>query len=53
MQKCEECKTECLHYCDRFYCYERNQVQITINGKQTTVANEKKRKDAVEKKTRN
>lgn len=49
-KKCEECKTECLHYCDRFYCYERNQVQITINGKQTTVANEKKRKDAVEKK---
>lgn len=49
-KKCEECKTECLSYCDRFYCYERNQAQITINGKQTTVANEKKRKDAVQKK---
>ncbi len=49
-KKCEECKIECLNYCDRFYCYERNQVQITINGKQTTVANEKKRKDAVLKK---
>lgn len=49
-EKCENCKTECLNYCDRFYCYERNQAQITINGKQTTVANEKKRKDAVQKK---
>lgn len=49
-KKCEECKIECLVYCDRFYCYERNQAQITINGKQTTVANEKKRKDAVQKK---
>ncbi|MBR3697551.1 MAG: site-specific integrase [Clostridia bacterium] len=49
-KKCEECKTECLNYCDRFYCYDRNQAQITINGKQTTVANEKKRKDAVQKK---
>lgn len=49
-KKCEECKTECLNYCDRFYCYDRNQAQITINGKQTTVANEKKRKDAVSKK---
>lgn len=48
--KCEECKIECLSYCDRFYCYERNQVQITIDGKQTTVANEKKRKDAIKKK---
>lgn len=49
-KKCEECKTECLIYCDRFYCYERNQAQITIDGKQTTVANAKKRKDAVSKK---
>lgn len=48
--KCENCKTECLTYCDRFYCYERNQAQITIQGKQTTVANEKKKKDAVNKK---
>lgn len=48
--KCESCKVECLKYCDRFYCYERNQVQITIDGKQTTVANEKKRKDAISKK---
>lgn len=48
--KCEQCKTECLNYCDRFYCYDRNQAQITIDGKQTTVANEKKRKDAVLKK---
>ncbi len=49
-KKCEECKTECLTYCDRFYIYNRNQAQITIDGKQTTVANEKKRKDAVSKK---
>lgn len=49
-KKCEECKIECLKYCDRFYCYERNQAQITIDGKQTTVANAKKRKDAVSKK---
>ena len=48
-KKCEEC-TECLKYCDRFYIYNRVQAQITINGKQTTVANENKRKDAVEKK---
>lgn len=49
-KKCENCKEECLKYCDRFYVYERNQAQITIDGKQTTVANEKKRKDAVSKK---
>lgn len=53
-KKCEKCKkcTDCLKsgFCDRFYCYEINQAQITINGKQTTVANEKKRKDAVSKK---
>ena len=48
-KKCEEC-TECLKYCDRFYIYNRVQAQITINGKHTTVANETKRKDAVEKK---
>ncbi len=48
--KCESCKIECLKYCDRFYCYERNQAQITIDGKQTTVANTKKKKDAVNKK---
>lgn len=49
-EKCENCKEECLKYCDRFYCYERNQVQITIDGKQTTVASAKKRKDAISKK---
>ena len=48
--KCEECKIECLKYCDRFYCYERNQAQITIEGKQTTIATSKKRKDVVSKK---
>lgn len=48
-EKCKNCKTDCLVYCDRYYCTERVQAQITINGKQTTVANEKKRKDAVSK----
>lgn len=48
--KCRNCKTDCLKYCDRYYCTERVQAQITINGRQTTVANEKKRKDAVSKK---
>ena len=51
-QKCIEC-TECLsskNYCDRFYCYFRYQAQISIDKKQTTVANENKRKSAVDKK---
>lgn len=49
-QKCKDCKTECLKYCDRFRCYSVVQAQITIDGKQTTVANSKTRKEAVEKK---
>lgn len=51
-QKCIEC-TECLSnskYCDRFYCYFRYQAQISIDKKQTTVANENKKRDAVDKK---
>lgn len=50
-QKCTDCE-KCLEkgFCDRFYCYPINQVQITIDGKQTTVANEKKKKDAIAKK---
>lgn len=51
-QKCIEC-TECLkdrNYCDRFYCYFRYQAQISIDKKQTTVANENKKKAAVDKK---
>lgn len=49
-EKCYNCKTECLKYCDRFRCYPVVQAQITIDGKQTTVANSKTRKEAVEKK---
>lgn len=49
-QKCKDCKIECLKYCDRFRCYAVVQAQITIDGKQTTVANSKTRKDAIEKK---
>lgn len=51
-QKCIEC-TECLKdnkYCDRFYCYFRYQAQISIDKKQTTVANENKKRAAVDKK---
>lgn len=48
-QKCTEC-TACLSYCDRFYCYYRYQAQISIDKKQTTVANENKKKAAVDKK---
>lgn len=48
-QKCTEC-TSCLTYCDRFYCYQRYQAQISIDKKQTTVANESKKKAAVDKK---
>ena len=45
-QKCKECKTECLKYCDRFRCYDRFQAQGYINGKHTVLATEKKKKDA-------
>lgn len=50
-KKCEEC-TECLQkgFCDRFYCYKVTQAQITVNGKQTTVANSKKKNEAINKK---
>ena len=48
-KKCTEC-TACLNYCDRFYCYYRYQAQISIDKKQTTVANESKKKAAVDKK---
>lgn len=45
-QKCKDCKVECLKYCDRFRCYERFQAQGYINGKHTTLATEKKKKEA-------
>ncbi len=45
-QKCKDCKVECLKHCDRFRCYERYQAQGYINGKHTTLATEKKKKDA-------
>lgn len=47
---CRSCKEECLKYCDRFYCRKIVQAQITVNGKQITVANKKNRKEAVEQK---
>ena len=51
-EKCENCKEECLKYCDRFYCYKKSYAQITINGKQTTVGNANKKREAVEKRSR-
>ena len=50
-EKCVEC-TDCLKkgFCDRFYCYFRYQAQISIDKKQTTVANAKKKKAAVDRK---
>ena len=36
-QKCKDCKTECLKYCDRFDCYGKYNAQITVDGRQTTV----------------
>lgn len=47
---CKNCKDECLNYCDRFYCRKMVQVQITIDGKQTTVATKSTRKESVEEK---
>lgn len=52
-EKCDECincKENCLKYCDRYYCFEKWLVQITINGKQKTVATAKTKKEAKEKK---
>ena len=50
-QKCLEC-TACLkkNYCDRFYCYNRVNAQITIDSKQHTVATKTSRKDTVAEK---
>lgn len=50
--KCEKCKncTECLTYCDRYYCYEVHVNQNTKkDGKPTTPQYSKKKKDAVQK----
>ncbi len=48
--KCENCKTECLKYCDRFYCYEKWIGQATINGKHTTITTQDKQSDTNKKK---
>lgn len=48
--KCQNCKQECLKYCDRYYCYKRVHSQITIDGRQTTVASSKSKSEAVNKK---
>ena len=43
--KCKNCITDCLHYCDRFYCYKTIASQITLNGqrKSTGIRENKKR----------
>lgn len=48
--KCKECQTECLKYCDRFYCYDKSFAQITVNKVQKTVANAQTKKDVAIKK---
>lgn len=50
--KCEKCKNckECLKYCDRYYCAEKWIAQVTINGKQKTIATAKTKREAKEKK---
>lgn len=51
-KKCEKCKncTECLNYCDRFYCKEIWVGQATIQGKQKTLSSNEKQSEAREKK---
>ena len=48
--KCQNCKQDCLKYCDRYYCYKRVRSQITIDGKQTTVASSKNKSEAINRK---
>lgn len=49
-EKCVNCKEDCLKYCDRFYCYKHFDAQVTINGKQTTIASSSKQKETTSKK---
>lgn len=54
--KCDKCKncTECLKYCDRYYCYETVANQNTKkDGKLTTPQYSKKKKEAVQKNLEN
>lgn len=48
--KCKNCTEECLKYCDRFYCYDKNFAQATIDKVQRTVANAKTKKEVAIKK---
>ena len=50
-EKCKQCKTECLNYCDRFYCQKVWVGQATINGKHTTLSSHKKQEKARQEKT--
>ncbi len=53
-KKCEKCRTctDCLNYCDRFYCNIYFKAQATVNGKQKTLATGKKQKEVNNKKTK-
>lgn len=49
---CDKCKncTDCLKYCDRYYCYDIHSNQNTKrDGSSTTPQYSKKKKDAVQK----
>ena len=53
---CDKCKncTDCLNYCDRYYCYSVVANQNTKkNGSSTTPQYSKKKKDAVQKNLEN
>ena len=45
--------TDCLIYCDRFYCNIYFKAQATVNGKQKTLATGKKQKEVNSKKAEN
>ncbi len=50
--KCDKCKqcTDCLKYCDRFYCYKTSATQITLNGERKSTGSAKNKKEAKLKK---
>lgn len=50
--KCDKCKncTKCLKYCDRFYCYQKSQGQVSINGERKSSGSGKTEKEVKEQK---
>ena len=51
-ERCEKCIncTECLSYCDRFYCYKVTKAQLTINNIRKSAGTAKNSKEAKVKK---